>query len=133
VLDCAALETPFARPAEFDLSTYWRASIARLEAELHPNEATVRLSPLGLQLFDALAHPYVKARMRLADGTEPDGWRIATMPVGKTVWHAATELLRLGAEAEVIAPAELREKMAELAGAMFARYAETQARRAARR
>ncbi|WP_298378989.1 YafY family protein [uncultured Bradyrhizobium sp.] len=130
VLDCTALETPFARPAEFDLATYWRASIARLEAELHPNEATVRLSPLGLQLFDALAHPYVKARMRLADGTEPDGWRTATMPVGKTVWHAASELLRLGAEAEVIEPQELREKMAELAGAMAARYADAPPRRA---
>ncbi|MFK9326055.1 helix-turn-helix transcriptional regulator, partial [Escherichia coli] len=63
VLDCTVLDTPFARPADFDLATYWRASIERLEAELHPNEATVRLSPLGLKLFDALAHPYVKARM----------------------------------------------------------------------
>ncbi|WFU32505.1 YafY family protein [Bradyrhizobium brasilense] len=130
VLDCATLETPFARPAEFDLAAYWRASIERLEAELHPNEATVRLSPLGLKLFDALAHPYVKARMRLTDATDADGWRLATMPVGKTVWHAATELLRLGAEAEVIAPGELREKMAELTGAMAARYAEAPPRRA---
>ncbi|WP_244086325.1 YafY family protein, partial [Desulforhabdus sp. TSK] len=127
-----ALETPFARPADFDLAAYWRASIERLEAELHPNEATVRLSPLGLQLFDALAHPYVKARMQLADGTEPDGWRVATMPVGKTVWHAATELLRLGAEVEVIEPEGLREKMAELTSAMAARYTDAPARRAAR-
>ena len=71
--------------------------------------------------------------MRLADGTEPDGWRTATMPVGKTVWHAANELLRLGAEAEVIEPQELRDKMAELAGAMAARYADAPPRRAARR
>jgi len=42
-------------------------------------------------------------------------------------------LLRLGAEAEVIAPAELREKMAELTGAMAARYADAPPRRVAGR
>ena len=44
VLDCIVLEMPFARPADFDLAAYWRTSIERLEAELHPNQATVRLS-----------------------------------------------------------------------------------------
>jgi hypothetical protein len=44
------------------------------------------------------------------------------VPIGKTVWHAAAELLRLGAEAEVLAPAELLDKMAELTQAMAARY-----------
>jgi predicted DNA-binding transcriptional regulator YafY len=38
------------------------------------------------------------------------------------VWHAAAELLRLGAEAEVLAPTELRDRMAELTQAMAARY-----------
>lgn len=122
VLDCAALDKPFKRPADFDLAAYWRASTERLEAELHPNEATVRLSPFGLKLFEALGHPYVKARMRLANA-DADGWRVATMPVGKTLWHAATELLRLGAEAEVLAPADLRAKMAEMTSEMAARYA----------
>ena len=129
VLDCTALEKAFTRPADFDLASYWRASTERLEAELHPNEATVRLSPFGLKLFDALGHPYVKARMRVAETADADGWRIATMPVGKTLWHAATELLRLGAEAEVLAPQELREKMAEMTGAMAARYAPAPRRR----
>jgi hypothetical protein len=40
--------------------------------------------------------------MRLAETTDADGWRVATLPVGKTLWHAATELLRPGAEAEVL-------------------------------
>jgi len=131
VLDCLVLDARFTRPADFDLAGYWRASTERLEAELHPNRATVRLSPFGLELFDALAHPYVKARMQIAETADADGWRTATMPVGKTLWHAATELLRLGAEAEVIEPAELREKMAEMTGAMAARYAPAPKRRVA--
>ena len=129
VLDCAPLDQAFARPADFDLAAYWRASTERLEAELHPNEAKVRLSPFGLKLFGVLAHPYVKARMQLAERADVDGWRVATIPVGKTVWHAATELLRLGSEAEVLEPHELREKMAELTGAMAARYADVPQRK----
>jgi predicted DNA-binding transcriptional regulator YafY len=131
VLDCTVLDQPFARPAEFDLAAYWRASTERLEAELHPNQATLRLSPLGAKLLDALSHPYVRARMRIEETTDADGWRIAVMPVGKTLWHAATELLRLGAEAEVLAPGDLREKMAELSSAMAARYGSEQRRQAA--
>ena len=56
------------------------------------------------------------------------------MPVGKTLWHAATELLRLGAEAEVLETRRpARQKMAELTGAMAARYAAAPGRRAATR
>jgi predicted DNA-binding transcriptional regulator YafY len=122
VLNCTALDEAFIRPGKFDLAAYWQASTERLEAELHPNEATVRLSPFGLKLLDALSHPYVKRRARIEETADAEGWRIAIIPVGKTLWHAATELLRLGAEAEVLEPSELRAKMAELTGAMAAQY-----------
>lgn len=124
ILDCSVLDQPFVRPAGFDLAAYWQAATLRLEAELHPNTVTVRLSPFGVKLLDALSQPYVKSRMRLEETADADGWRIAVLPIGKTVWHAATELLRFGAEAEVLEPAELREKMAEIAQAMAARYRE---------
>jgi predicted DNA-binding transcriptional regulator YafY len=122
ILDCGVLDEPFVRPADFDLAAYWQAATLRLEAELHPNTVTLRLSPFGVKLLNALSPPYVKARMRIEDAPDSDGWRIAVLPIGKTVWHAATELLRFGAEAEVLEPAELREKMAEIAQAMAARY-----------
>jgi predicted DNA-binding transcriptional regulator YafY len=129
VLDCTELEQSFSRPAKFNLAVYWRASTERLEAELHPNEAAIRLSPFGVKLLHALSHPYVKARLRLAEAADADGWRIATIPTGKTLWHAATELLRLGAEVEVLEPSELRSQMAEMTGAMAARYAAAGGRR----
>jgi predicted DNA-binding transcriptional regulator YafY len=122
ILDCAVLTETFARPIDFDLAFYWRAATDRLEAEMHPKQASVRLSPLGVKLLDALSQPYVKARMRIADDADAAGWRSATIPVGTTLWHAAAELLRLGPEAEVLAPPELRERMAELTEAMAQRY-----------
>ena len=122
ILDCSVLDQPFVRPADFELAAYWQAATLRLEAELHPHTVTVRLSPFGVKLLDALSQPYVKARTRLDDAADAEGWRIAVMPVGKTVWHAATELLRFGAEAEVLEPVELRDKIAEIARAMAERY-----------
>ncbi|TCU66152.1 putative DNA-binding transcriptional regulator YafY [Bradyrhizobium sp. R2.2-H] len=122
VLDCTALGDRFDRPAGFDLGAYWQAATLRLEAEMHPNVAIVRLSPFGVKLLDALSQPYVKARTQLDETIDADGWRIARIPVGKTSWHAAAELLRLGPEAEVLEPADLRDKMAELTQAMAARY-----------
>lgn len=122
VLDCSVLDERFVRPADFDLAAYWQNATIRLEAEMHPNTATVRLSPFGIKLLNALSQPYVKTRTRIEETADAAGWRIAVVPIGKTVWHAAAELLRLGAEAEVLAPAELRDKMAELTQAMAARY-----------
>jgi predicted DNA-binding transcriptional regulator YafY len=122
ILDCSVLDQPFVRPADFDLAAYWQAATLRLEAELHPNTVTVRLSPFGVKLLNALSSPYVTARTRIEETADAEGWRIAVMPIGKTVWHAATELLRFGSEAEVLEPVELREKMAEIARAMAAHY-----------
>ena len=107
---------------DFDLAAYWQAATMRLEAEMHPNYATVRLSPFGIKLLNALTQPYVRTRTRIEETADAAGWRIAVVPIGKTVWHAAAELLRLGAEAEVLAPAELRDKMTEFTRAMAARY-----------
>ena len=122
VLDCTAHDDAFDRPAAFDLAAYWRAATLRLEAEMHPHAAVVRLSPDGVSLLDALSQPYVRARMQLDETVDADGWRIARFPIGRTLWHAAAELLRLGPEAEVLEPIDLREKMAELAQAMAKLY-----------
>ncbi|WP_354090188.1 helix-turn-helix transcriptional regulator [Brevundimonas faecalis] len=122
VLDCTTHDDAFDRPAAFDLAAYWRDSTLRLEAEMHPHVAVVRLSQDGVSLLDALSRPYIKARLQLDQTADADGWRIARFPIGKTLWHAAAELLRLGPEAEVLEPVDLREKMAELAQATAKLY-----------
>ncbi|MBR0716698.1 YafY family protein [Bradyrhizobium liaoningense] len=133
ILDCSILDARFERPADFDLATYWQAATLRLEAELHPQVAKVRLSPFGVKLLNALSQPYVRSRTRIDEAVDADGWRIAHVPIGKTVWHAAAELLRLGPEAEVMEPAELREKMVELTQAMATRYRQRPGRAMARK
>jgi predicted DNA-binding transcriptional regulator YafY len=122
VLDCTVLDEAFDRPADFNLATYWQAAARRLEAELYPNRATLRVSPFGVKLLEMLSQPYVKAETHVTEDADTTGWRIAVVPVGKSLQHAAADLLRLGPEAEVLDPPELRQRMAELTQAMARRY-----------
>jgi predicted DNA-binding transcriptional regulator YafY len=122
VLDCIVLDESFDRPADFDLGAYWQAATHRLEAELHPNRATLRVSPLGLKLLEVLSQPYVRTATRVSEEADAAGWRTAIVPVGRSLQHAVADLLRLGPEAEVLDPPELREKMAQLIQEMSARY-----------
>jgi predicted DNA-binding transcriptional regulator YafY len=64
------------------------------------------------------------ARAARESAAPPDaaGWREVTLPV-ESVEHGHIELLRLGAEAEVVAPPELRQRMRETAEALAKRYA----------
>lgn len=109
------------RPATFDLATYWRENTRRLEEELHPNRVTLRLSPWAVSMLGAALSPYVRARTVVDDEPDADGWRRATCPMG-SVRQASVELLRFGAEAEVLDPPELRAHMAGIAAAMANRY-----------
>ena len=60
----------------------------------------------------------------LATASAPDaeGWVIATIPI-ESIGVASWELLRFGAEAEVLEPIELREAIADQANKMAMRYA----------
>jgi len=120
ILDLDILDERFTRPEPFDLEAYWADNTRRLDAELHPNEATLRLSPLGLEMMDAIMPAYARAGASIREPDE-SGWRMVTLPVASVRW-AAHELLRFGAEAEVLGPPELRARMAEIVGSMGAVY-----------
>ena len=121
ILDIEVLDESFERPVQFDLAAYWKETTERLEAELHPNVATVRLSPPGLKMLAAFSSPYVRTRLVIENETDVQGWREARLPVG-SVRQAAVEFLRLGAEVEVLEPEALRAKMAEMAAALRRLY-----------
>ncbi|GAA1232855.1 YafY family protein [Kitasatospora nipponensis] len=120
-----ALETgqeTFERPAGFDLAGYWADSTRALEASVHTSAARLRLSPRGQKLLP-FQFGAVGARA-LAEAGAPDdeGWVETELPV-ETERVAVHDLLRLGAEAEVLGPPGLRAALAETVATLARRYA----------
>ncbi|MFM0499212.1 helix-turn-helix transcriptional regulator [Paraburkholderia caffeinilytica] len=123
ILELSTLDETFERPPAFDLAAYWQDSTQRLSEEMHANEATLRLSPWGMQMLDAFTSPFARSAAKIGEPDPADGWRTVTLPVG-SVRQACAELLRFGAEADVLAPPELRAHFAEVAAALHRRYAQ---------
>jgi predicted DNA-binding transcriptional regulator YafY len=121
VLDLLVTEDRFEAAQDFNLAAYWRDNTERLEAEMHPNFARIRLSEWGARMIPHFNSAYADSRMTVSADPDEKGWVEATLPVG-SVRQAATELLRLGPEVEVLEPPELREKMAELTREMASLY-----------
>ena len=113
IVEQKAEEAGFERPAEFDLPEHWAASIARFEAELRPGLAELRASPEGLRRLARLG-AYAADAVRMAGPPDADGWTRLTLPI-EAPDQAALSLLGIGPEIEVIAPAELRERLRALA------------------
>lgn len=101
------------RPAEFDLGAYWADYLTGFESRRHRGTATLRLSAA---VFDGLPGYFDSAVVRAArvSAGEPDayGRREVRIPI-ESVRRAVPEILGLGAGAEVLAPQDLRERIAE--------------------
>ncbi|UDQ91513.1 YafY family transcriptional regulator [Xanthobacter autotrophicus] len=110
----------FEPPVGFDLAAWWGESTRRLEAEMYPNRATVRLSPLGLRMLEHVTPSFSRAGMVVGD-SDAEGCRIVTLRVG-SLWEASSELMRFGAEAEVLEPPELRARVMQTLEQMRQRY-----------
>ncbi|GIF52822.1 putative DNA-binding transcriptional regulator YafY [Asanoa ferruginea] len=101
----------FRRPESFDLAKHWQGQVTEFRARLVTGEATIRLSPAG------------RERWRVEKATPgDDGWVTAIIPI-ESIDHACGELLRLGAEVEVLDPPELRDRLADTAKKLAALYA----------
>ncbi|MEU6929519.1 WYL domain-containing protein [Streptomyces sp. NPDC046374] len=117
ILDLTVTEEEARLPDGFDLAAHWRASQADFHARLHQGDALVRISPRGAARLTGSA-----ARALVENGTpEPDGWTRATLPV-ESPEHAHGFLLALGEEVEVLAPEDLRERIATTVRTLAARY-----------
>jgi len=111
----------FRRPPRFVLARHWAASIERFEAGLYRGTAVVRVSPQGLSRLRDLSHAVAKAVERASAKMDRRGWRRITIPI-ESVDHASVELLKVGAECEVLSPRELRERMAKSTAALATIY-----------
>jgi predicted DNA-binding transcriptional regulator YafY len=126
ILDLTVLADHFERAADFSLTAYWAAGIAEFRAALHQGEAVIRLSPAGRE---RIADLYDAEVARAVDATagQPDqaGWITATVPI-ESLQNAQTEFLRLGANIEILTPAELRAHMSAIARSLAAIYQPSQ-------
>lgn len=110
ILDLSVSEMTFERPSGFDLAAWWAETSRRFEAEIMTGTATLRLSPAGLKRLAKLGAEQARLAVDSARTDPGEGWRELVVPI-ESIEHAATDFLRLGPEAEVVAPAELREAM----------------------
>jgi len=82
----------------------------------------LRVSPRGLKLLRDMSAAVAEAVDRTAEPPDDEGWMRLVIPI-ESIDHAAQELVRLGAEAEVLAPAPLRARLGETASRLAALYA----------
>lgn len=107
ILNLTTQPESFNRPADFDLAEFWRTHVERYEQTAHYSSAVVRLSPRGIQaLPDLLGSKTSRAALQTIEPADADGWRRVVIPI-ESIDHAAVDLLKLGANAQVIAPPEL--------------------------
>ncbi len=109
------------RPPGFDLSHHWSERVREFEHALHDRLAVVRLSPLGLRLLRDQQPGIAQHASARAQAADADGWVCTELPVESGL-QSVREILRLGAEIEVLEPAELREAVAAVAQAILGKH-----------
>ncbi|MEU4335041.1 YafY family protein [Micromonospora lupini] len=122
ILDLTVLDEPAERPPGFDLAGCWQEHAARYEQGVYRAEARVRMTMAALAQTTYLFPPAMsRAAQEGADAPDTDGWVTTTVPI-ESIRHGCVELLKLGAQVEVLAPPELRERLASTAHALAALY-----------
>ena len=121
ILDLEVTDEAFERPADFDLAAWWLAATKRFEKELVTDTAQLRVSASGMRALRDLGAAVSSAAEASASEPDESGWRRVTIPI-ESVAHAAAQVLRLGAQAEVLKPAALRREVVERIAAVAALY-----------
>jgi predicted DNA-binding transcriptional regulator YafY len=117
-----ALAGTFTRPRRFDLAATWAEATQRFEEGVYRGIATLRVSATGLKRLKGFSAIVAESADRSRSATaDAAGWWTVTVPI-ESVEHAAHELLKLGADAEVTEPAELRERLRLSAQRLVALY-----------
>jgi predicted DNA-binding transcriptional regulator YafY len=121
IVDASSCDRGFDPEPGFGLETYWRSYLADFHRYLHTGDAVIRLSPDGVQRMRSLLSTAVTTAVR-ADGiADPDGWIRARVPI-ESAGQALADFLQLGADLEIVEPAELREQAIRTVRAMTALY-----------
>ncbi|MCO5970985.1 helix-turn-helix transcriptional regulator [Actinoallomurus soli] len=115
----------FARDEGFDLAAFWDQRAEEFERSLLRARVTVRLTPAGLRALRHVADPAALPDA-MASASPPDGaGRVTVVLPVESAEVAYSQILRLGPEAEVLAPPELRALLADAARRMHRLYADS--------
>lgn len=121
ILAVEPLESRFERDADFDLEAHWRDYVTDFQRRRYRDVAEVRLAPAARERLADLMDPVVVAAVEQSARPDSDGWVRARVPI-EGLDHAERDLLRFGADVEVLAPAALRERLAATAHALGRLY-----------
>lgn len=95
-----------------------RGYLNHFDQRRHRHTAILRLSRRGLDQLPHLLEPAtVHAAEQTAVGPNPAGWTEVEFPI-ESVKAAVPELLKLGADVEIIAPEDLRKEIIQTLRAM---------------
>jgi predicted DNA-binding transcriptional regulator YafY len=120
VAELTQLDDKFEHPKGFDLAQWWQEAQANFEASLFTTSAQIRISQPGC---DLLSRQSSRGRAAVALASLcADGWYLIELPVEASE-HGLRELLWLGREIEVLAPASLRARMQDATTAIAHIYA----------
>ena len=122
LVEVAATEERFARPMGFDLVKFWTVTSQAFEASLYRATATVRASPRGVEKLTLFGAAVAQAVVESAGAPDADGWVTVTIPI-ESIDQAATDLLRLGLDAEALEPVDLRRRIQSLVEDVRSLYA----------
>jgi len=121
ILEMSVRDECFERPKDFDLVGFWTMSSRAYEVGLYRSEAVLRVSPSGMPKLDLLGSVIAQAAAETAAPSDRHGWVRVVIPI-ESIEQAAADLLRLGIDAEVLEPPELRSRIAETAWALSQLY-----------
>ncbi|KMO94924.1 helix-turn-helix transcriptional regulator [Streptomyces roseus] len=115
-------DEPFVRDPSFDLAAHWEERSAAFARTLLRTTVRVKLTARGLRRLPFVADGAAIGDA-LASATAPDPSGLVTLDLPTESEEVAfDQLARLGADAEVLAPAALRARFREQASALAARY-----------
>jgi predicted DNA-binding transcriptional regulator YafY len=124
-VDQIAAVTPsgcgFTAEPGFELPAYWHSYLAEFRRQLHTGHAVIRLSGDGVRRMRHLLSAAAVTAVETAGIADADGCVRARVPI-ESPDHALADFLRLGADIEILEPAELREQAARTIRAMAAVY-----------
>lgn len=115
--EASLLNETFMRPEGFDLAAYWEQSTARFKSELPRYVARVRTTEAGLDRLRK--ERFIKVLQ--VENSDNQGQILAEVDLQTLDW-ACGVILRIGRDAEVLEPQELRERVISEAQAILALY-----------